>query len=347
MKATEGYVGIVILSVLLSSCMTTQVVPVPIDQMEPGKVNLPEKVRKVALLSSNFKFAIDTLGQYYNYNSRLRKASAAENKGIDSIAVTKCFESLRKNLLESGRYDEIEVYPYSEIKPHKGKNAVPLSQPFVSMICKEDNTDAVVSLEMLSYFYSINSGNRQAKIPQIADVKITAIWAVYLPGKTEPLDRFKYADKITWNENRQKEAQNKSTVPSRVEGIKLASDHAAKNYLPRLAPYWAKSERRIVSLDGTEWDKAKSLAQKYKWSEAEKIWRSLEKTNNKKAKGAASLNLAVAWEMLGDYNQAEKWCKESANLANSGELKKLTVDYAKLLRERRAITEKLNRIVKQ
>ena len=208
MKTIDRYLGLLIMSILLSSCLTEQAIS--IDQMEPGKVNLPEKVRKVAFLSRNFKFDIDTLGQYYNYNSRLEKALEPENKDIDSIAVTGCFETLRKILLESGRFDEIAVYPYSDIKLHKGRNAIPLQPQYVKKLCKENNADAVVSLEMLSYFYNLNSGNPGYGIPRNADVKITAIWAVYLPGKDSPVDRFKYSDIVSWNGSRETAEKKKS-----------------------------------------------------------------------------------------------------------------------------------------
>jgi hypothetical protein len=344
METIDRYLGLLIMSILLSSCLTEQAIS--IDQMEPGKVNLPEKVRKVAFLSRNFKFDIDTLGQYYNYNSRLEKALEPENKDIDSIAVTGCFETLRKILLESGRFDEIAVYPYSDIKLHKGRNAIPLQPQYVKKLCKENNADAVVSLEMLSYFYSLNSGNPGYGIPRNADVKITAIWAVYLPGKDSPVDRFKYSDIVSWNGSRETAEKKKSDVPSRIAAIKLSCDIAAKNYSKRLAPYWSKSERIIVGLNGSEWDKAISQAKQYKWDAAEKIWLSLTESNNKRVKGAAALDLAVAREMLGDYDKAAKWSEESLALLPGGELKRLSRDYAELLKERRIETDKLNRLIK-
>jgi len=342
MKTIGKYYWLLIMGVFLSSCLTEHVIP--IDQMEPGKVDLPANVRKVALLSRNFKFEIDTLGKYYNFNSRLRKVTDAESKDADSIAVTKCFETLRKTLLESGRFDEIAVYPYSTIEPRSGKNALPLSPQYVNNFCKESNTDAIVSLEMISYFYSLNSGT--PGIPQMAEVKITAIWAVYLPGKDAPVDRFKYSDFVRWNENRQSEQQKKSNIPSRTTGIKLACDIAAKKYSNQLVPYWSKSERVVVGLDGASWEEAITLAQKYKWEAAGAIWQKLTESKKGKAKGAAALNLAVAKEMLGDYDQAARWSKEALDILPKGEIKNLAKDYSNLLKIRTKKTEKLNQLIK-
>ncbi len=338
----ERYIWLIFISVMFSSCFTEQVIP--IDQMEPGKINLPENVRKVIFLSRNFKFDIDTFGQYYNYNSRLRKVSDAQNKDVDSVAVTSCLETLRKALLESGRFDEIIVYPYSDFHPHKGRNVKPLSPQYVKKLCQENNADAIVSLEMLSYFYSLNSGDPQYGIPRNANVKITAIWALYLPGHDKPVDRFNYSDVDNWNAERGQ--QNKSSVPSRLNGIKMACDIAAKNYSKRLAPYWSKSDRVIVGLNGSAWNRAITLAQDYKWDAAEKIWRSLFENKNNRVKGAAALDLALAREMQGDYSQAVQWSEKSLDLLPKGELRRLSEDYSELLKERQSETEKLNRLIK-
>jgi hypothetical protein len=344
MKTIGRYFELLFMSILLSSCLTVQVIP--IDQMEPGKINLPEQVRKIAFLSRNFKFNIDTLGQYYNYNSRLTKAPEIQNKSVDSIAVTGSFDTLRKILLESGRFDEIAVYPYSTITPHAGENALPLSAEYVRKLCEESKSDAIVSLEMLSYFYSLNSARPGMGMPKRAEVKINSVWAVYYPGKDASVDRFKYSDVIRWDENREPGHVKKASVPSRTEGIKLACDIAVKNYSKRLAPFWSKSERVLVGLDGATWGEAISLARKYKWEAAAALWQSNTKSKSARARGASALDLAVAKEMLGDYNQAEKWSKESLELLSGGELRHIAVDYAKLLRARKIKTEKLNQLIK-
>ena len=119
MSRIKRYLGILFTGLILSSCMTTQ--SVPIDQMEPGKVLLPATIRKVAVISRNFKFSVDTLAGYLNLDFRLKKATKTDNLLIDSVAVTKSLESIRKELLESGRFDEVFVYPYKAIKPHPEK----------------------------------------------------------------------------------------------------------------------------------------------------------------------------------------------------------------------------------
>ncbi|MCX6239537.1 MAG: hypothetical protein NTY07_18640, partial [Bacteroidia bacterium] len=80
MRIITRYAWIFLAGLILSSCITTQ--SVPIDQMEPGKVTLPANIRKVALISRNFKFLVDTLAGYYNLDFRLQKGFKGDNQVI-------------------------------------------------------------------------------------------------------------------------------------------------------------------------------------------------------------------------------------------------------------------------
>jgi hypothetical protein len=97
MKLIARYMLVLFAGLILSSCVTT--INVPIEQMEPGKVILPAQIRKVALISRNFKFSIDTLTGYFKDEFRLRKGARVDNQQIDSIAVTKSLDNLRKACL--------------------------------------------------------------------------------------------------------------------------------------------------------------------------------------------------------------------------------------------------------
>ncbi|HEY3388578.1 MAG TPA: DUF6340 family protein, partial [Prolixibacteraceae bacterium] len=218
MKSFNKYTWILFAGLILSSCITTQ--SVPIDQMEPGVVSLSSPVRKVALISRNFKFSVDTLTNYYKSDFRLKKGTRVENLVIDSVAVTKSMESLRKSLLESGRFDEVFVYPFNAIKPHIGNKELPLSSGFIQSLCAESETDAVISLEMLSCFYSRHNGSAGREIQPGADVKVTAIWSVYTPKSDGPLDRFTHSEVIRWGD---KDPQSNSyRLPGRKEAIAIA-----------------------------------------------------------------------------------------------------------------------------
>lgn len=344
MKVITKYKWVLLAGLILTSCITTQIVP--IDLLEPGKVKLPARIRKVALISRNFKFSVDTLTGYYNLDFRLRRGTQKDNQIIDSAAVTKSLETLRKAFLESGRFDEVYVYPYNAINPHVGEKELPLSPIFIQSVCSESETDAVVSLEMLSFFYSRHNGSSDRAIQAEANVKITAIWSVYTPKSDGPIDRFTHYEVIRWNDKNSQNNKQKFKLPGRKEAIPIASGVAAKNYSKRIVPHWAESSRIIIGLDGPEWEKAMLCAGKNEWKGAAQIWGKFTGSNQNKVAGVAALNYAVAQEMLGDTEQATVWSKKSVTLLKNGETGRIARDYAAILYQRSITAASLNDLLK-
>ena len=329
---------------IFSSCITTQ--SVPIDLLEPGKVSLPSPVRKVALISRNFKFSVDTLAKYYNSDFRLKKGARAENLMIDSIAVTRSMDGLRKTLLESGRFDEVFVYPSNAIKPHIGDKELPLSTGFIQSLCTESETDAVISLEMLSFFYSHHNGSSGREIQPEANVKVTAIWSVYTPKSDGPVDRYTHSEVIRWSDKDPKDNSMKYKLPGRKEAISIACGVAAKNYSKRIVPYWTESSRIIIGLNGLDWEKAMSYAEKSQWKKAAQIWKKYLESSQARVAGIAALNYAVAQEMLGDPDQANAWSAKSVSLLKNGETGRIARDFAGQLYQRKLKAAQLNSLLK-
>lgn len=344
MSIMNKYAGILFAGLVVTSCITTQ--SVPIDQLEQGKVNLPTQIRKVALISRNFKFSVDSLVGYYNLDFRLRKGIKSDNKLIDSVAVTKSLDNLRKSLIESGRFDEVYVYPANAINPYIGDKELTLSASFIKSLCTESKTDAVVSLEMLSYFYSRHNSSLGREIQAEANVKVTAIWSVYTPINDNPVDRFTHSEVIRWNEYNPNNENLKYKLPGRKEAISIACGVAAKNYSKRIVPYWSESERIIIGLNGPEWDKALFYARNNKWKEAAQIWYKYTGNAQTRVAGVAALNYAIAQEMLGDSDQANVWAAKSALLLKSGETGRIARDYAAILYGRKIKAAQLNSLLK-
>jgi hypothetical protein len=345
MNILYKYTGIIFASLGFSSCIST--VSVPIDQLEPGNVALSATNRKVALISRNFKFSIDTLSGYFNLDYRLKKGTNGDNQMIDSIAVTKSLDNLRKALLESGRFDEVFVYPYNIIKAHIGDKEMPFTSGYIQSVCSESQTDAVISLEMLSFFYSRHKGSSAGAIKGEANVKISAIWSVYIPKSDDPVDRYNHSEVIRWSEFDPGNDSLKYELPGRKEAVSIASGIAAKNYSKRIVPSWKESSRIIIGLNTPEWDQSMLLAQQNKWVKARQIWEKYIGSAQKRVAGAASLNYAVAQEMSGDPEQATVWNDKAVKLLQNGEAGRIARSYAAILYERKLKALKLNTILKK
>ncbi|MEI6142339.1 MAG: DUF6340 family protein [Mariniphaga sp.] len=344
MRIITRILGLLIMCCISSSCITTQ--SVSIDLLEPGKVPLPTSVRKAAIIARNFRFSIDTLGRYYKQDFRFRKGSRKENQLIDSLSVTKSLDGIRKALLESGRFDEVYVYPFDAIKPYVAEKELPLTGEFIRSVCRESQTDAVISLEMLSFFYSRHKETSGQNIPAGANVKVTAIWAVYTPQNDGPIDRYTHAETMKWKEGKLENDGPYYKLPERKEAISIACNEAAKNYSKRVVPHWTESTRVIVGDNNPDLDKAVSYALKNKWEAAGAIWLKYSQSPNSRIAGISALNYAVAQEMLGDLELALTWSDKSVRLLRGGEGGKIAREYAAVLYQRKLKASDLNAVLK-
>gem|GEM_PF-741512 len=344
MRIINRILWILLMCWILTSCITIQ--SVPIDLLEPGKVPIPPSVRKVAIIARNFKFSVDTLGDYFKQDFLLRKGSKKDNELIDSLSVTKSLEGIRKSLLESGRFDEVFVYPFDAIKSHVAEKELPLTHEFIGSVCRESQTDAVISLEMLSFFYSCHKGTSGQDIQPGANVKVTAIWAVYTPQSDGPIDRYTHPETMRWKEGKLESDGRYYKLPERKEAISIACNEAAKNYSKRIVPHWIESSRVIIGSNDPELDKAVSYGQNNKWEAAGSIWLKFSKSPNTRIAGISSLNYAVAQEMLGDLELALEWSDKSVKLLQGGEAGKIAREYAAVLYQRKLKASSLNEVLK-
>ena len=74
-------------------------------------------------------------------------------------------------------------------------------------------------------------------------------------------------------------------------------------------PSWEKKSRTIFMFSGTKWQEAYNLASQFKWAEAREIWYQLCDAKNANQQAAAAYNIALASEVLGEYEYALEWVK--------------------------------------
>ncbi len=331
---------IVLLTLLsLNSCISVK--NITIDQLEPGAVELPDHVHKIALISRNFKFSIDTLRNYWSCNGELIRAGDDENRELDSMAIGKILKTLNNKLTETEKFELVVLHPYSTLPRYTGETIVPLSNQFIKKTCQQTSCDAVLSLEMISYFYLYDQGDPGGEMPDRADVKINAIWAIYLPEKERVFDRFTYSDQIHWEGNMTAGSNLRLAIPPRYLAVKEASEMAATAYTNRLVPHWQEADRFLLSYSSADWSEACKLAEESDWDKAAEKWQSLILVNKGKKSSVAKYNYAVACEMNGRLDEATDVINQVRVEVKTGLINRRAQNYARFLDDRKLKIQKL------
>ncbi len=74
-----------------------------------------------------------------------------------------------------------------------------------------------------------------------------------------------------------------------------------------LFPQWEEQSRMVIYYNDKNWEKALRYARDFRWEEARDIWIEEANSPSPQKSACAAFNIALACEMLGEYELARKW----------------------------------------
>jgi hypothetical protein len=332
-----------LLSALVAITSCTIYKDFPIDVYQPGEINLPSQIKKIAIVSRNFKYANDTLQNYYKSDFKLVRDRKNSILDIDSIAATNAIRGLASSLQEGGNF-VAQQFPYNLIKPHRGNKLTTLNWETVNDLTTHDSADLLISLETISYFYS--SYNSNGTNAPSCDVITAAVWGVYNPSVKKMLDRKQMVDTISWSGFDEKTQSRNNKIPGRIDAIRLAGEIAGQNYAKRMVPSWQKVNRVYTIPPIEDFRQAAAYFEDGKWDQAINLWAIYSPEKFGKLAISARYNIAVGFEMKDEIDKALSWISNAESMAislRSREELKMILPYKKILVQRAADYKKLNR----
>jgi hypothetical protein len=310
MKRILTISGVVFL-LFLYSCVTIN--EFPIEVYQPAKIVLPAEMKNVTLVARNLKYANDTLQNYQVRNYKLRKDAKPFN--FDSLIVNACFDSLSSRLIAQNRFNRISVYPISSLPIRRAKNIPAPSKDIISKIATETNADALIFLDMISGFYSINPNPENQR--QEANVVIASIWTIYNASTKKIVHHTSLVDTVFWDGLDQLERYSASRIPDKKAALPIAAGMIGASYSKNIVPFWSKVYRNTLSLNQPDFLKAAGLAKQNKWAEASEIWLKYADGTNNRKQMVALFNLAIASEMDGDIEKASQLTDKALDVSDS------------------------------
>jgi hypothetical protein len=229
---------------------------------------------------------------------------------IDSTAIFYT-EALSQFLNEENYFENVQLYN----KPLRIDNDFweqkPIEPNTMNRMRKTTGADAIISLDKL-----IVQTNREDQFVQQnliygkLKANIYSIIHVYLPSLDGKIPTIQFNDSLMWEgfDLQESFGMNEFILPSRENAIKELSIYAAEKMTYIFSPHWVMQDRWYYTLPNTPMRQGEVLAQDNKWLEAIQRWEfffNTEKDKNKKAKAAN--NIALAYEMIDDMDNAYKW----------------------------------------
>lgn len=310
MKNIVNHIIVVVSILITTSCVSTH--QYSIEILQPAKKQFPSNVRNITLLAHNLKYKNDTVQKYYQKNHQFKRSNSKQN--IDSLVVTNALKGFSHTIQKNYLLDSIYTLPYNTFKLKYVKRIPHLSWKQVERICQANQTDAVASLQTITYLNHLFVPGSYDDFRRTTEVISGSIWSVYDLKKRKIIDSKVLVDTLYWDGVDPK-TKKRYALPNRVNALKDAGWYMGKAYAQRFTPDWKSVWRFIYIPNNPQFIKAKKLVEKEKWHEAVEIWLLLSKSPKPKFAFYATFNLALAAEMDGDIAKAKQIAQRAKTMA--------------------------------
>jgi hypothetical protein len=247
------------------------------------------------------------------------KGDSLLSVSVDSMAYLFCM-SLGKAIAESPLFYDVRICEDTLRRDSLFYNSRPLTADEVVSFCNDYGVDALITLDKMFFntvFYETDMKNFVMGNGISADVsgELRALW----PGQ-KTVYSIPFSDSLMWlmDENHLfGEVIEVLTTPDVKLAIQYLSEFTGQKIHVNFVPFWSDDKRWFYTNISSQWKQATVYAAGGKWEAAAKIWEPLfDKTKKWKPKARLASNLALCYEMTGNFNKAVEYAEISYGLFN-------------------------------
>lgn len=289
--------------------------------------SLPKEIKSIVLVNR-------TLPEFNIFHTIATGTINADRPGI-----TECLNGLFAGLIQNNFYDVKK-----DVKRHRSPQSASFPPPLLGIeiqnICKQFNTDALLSLEIFdiktNFTYQpgvkIQMDNAGKDYPiniitAIQETTISAGWRVYNGNDTTIADEYKTERKLLWKADGINEINASSKLPLlSIELPKLGSE-MGYTYAHHISPKTEIIGRQYYGKENDELKRAKAFIKSGNWDGAKNIWLEQANRSDNKTSSRATYNLAIYYEKQRDVNAALELAQKACSLDKN----KYTTLYVQLL----------------
>lgn len=240
-----------------------------------------------------------------------------ENKGnveIDlSRSVLYCLFATTQSMESTGEFNAVELMDISQNHSTNYYTRTPLTFSQAERLCADYQADALLTLNQLVLYDIVESfptdeGTYYAYLQAYAQ----SHWTIHYAGQTREVT-FTQADTLLWESQlHYNRTQSLSDLPSRQEALLYLARELGNRMGSSFAPSWQTTRRYIYELPDLQ--AGLDAFRLQRWNSAINQWITIVDSKDKKAAACAAANIAIAYEMLGDYASACDYAQRASRL---------------------------------
>lgn len=302
---------------ILSGCMKQ----VNMNSMMPAAITVPPYVQTLLILDrteyENEKLAI------------IEGVLTGEGLAEDKNGIQEAINSFQQQVMSSPRFNIIRASERMKGNSLIGAFPDPLTWTQIESLCRRYKTDAVVAIELFDTNFIVTNGKKNVKKEveengvkkQVDAVEFYAEgvatskigFRLYDPQAKTIADQEMFSKANTWQGTGSTLKDALAKLIQKSEATKYVSQLAGSSYAQKITPtpitisraFYAKPKKNQYMASGSRY------AEVNQWEQAIKSWTSGLVTADSETAGRLSYNIAVGYEVMGDYSQAKEWATRS------------------------------------
>ena len=240
-----------------------------------------------------------------------------ENSKVDlTHSVIYCLFSTTQSLEATAEFDAVELMDISQNTSTNYYTRQKLTHTRAEQLCADYHADALLILNQLVLYDVLESfPTDESTYYAYLQAYAQSHWTIHYAQQTREVT-FNLADTLLWESKlHYTRAQSLSELPSRQEALLYLAQELGSKVAHNFVPSWQTTRRYIYEEEGLQ---AGLDAFRYqRWQEAINQWLNIlnsNNNNNKKSAACAAADIAIAYEMLGDYALACDYAQHAIRL---------------------------------
>jgi len=316
-------IGIVFLSLIFNSCST--LLYTSLDVLRPAKVTFAPEIKKILIINNSVIQPYD----YGHKNEFLNEKVKNVYVVADSISIF-CLGSLTEELNQKEFFKTVTLQPNSINRSFDFFSVKNLTSDTVTALCNRYKADAILSLDRIKVNDKITEYYVEDEKKFVADLeaRFETQWSIHNPREVKFISAT-FMDTLFWESESYQKKKVSEKLPIRTDALIDGALYVGQSTVKKMVPYWDKVDRYFFNNSNKNMNRAMDSVYFKNWVSAISLWQKvINKSMFNNTKAMAANNIAIAYEIIGDIDNAIEYANQSLEYFG----KSISTDYNSYLR---------------
>lgn len=306
---------LIFISVFIFSCSPKRYVT--FNSVRPAQITFSKDINSFLI--------VDRTGIENKNVNIIEGILTGERPGDDKRAVEDLISGLQENIGQSDRFQS-SVFPdrlSADIIPSTFPSPIPWNK--IEEMASEHQADMIIAIELFDSDFAVNDSkriitrvinNKEVPVPEFLTAgngRITIGFRIYDPIEHRIVDQDMMEQNHHWESSGPNPIAARRDLIQRGAALRFISLQAARMYTAKLIPTTVRVRREFYKKKRSvpEMAVGTRYADVNNWEKSVEVWsEGLAKERGKNA-GKLAYNIAVAYEVLGDLEEAMNWANKA------------------------------------